>query len=115
MYLYTCVSFYIVAFVIAYPPPNPGCECLSDGEAVSIATTYLPLYDTGAVTSLAQVTAVLAQNFPSYDEVGPFNTGPYSSEPSITGVQAFFESVIGLHKRYPEATVFDSFLRPDRV
>jgi len=70
-----------------------GRTCLSDSEAWNIATRYLHLYDSGAVTSQAQVDAVLAPNMQSYDEVGPFNTGPYSNRPATSGAQAFFDDV----------------------
>lgn len=69
--------------------------CLTTPEAHDIATRYLHLYDQGAVKNISQVAAVLSPGMTSYDEVGPFNTGPYSNRPSTTGVQAFFESVTG--------------------
>jgi hypothetical protein len=65
-------------------------SCLSDAEASNIATRYLALYNTGAVTQLSDVTSVVSENFTSWDETG---TGPFVTGPSTNGSTAFYESL----------------------
>lgn len=70
-------------------PSNPS-NCLTDGQALDIATRYLSRYNSGAVTSLSDLTGIITPNFTSYDETG---TGPYSNEPATVGIEAFFQSL----------------------
>jgi hypothetical protein len=95
-------------------------NCLTDTEALSIASRYLALYNSGAVTSLyarsvplppslpspiplsplpfsptnnfprTNVTSIVTPTFTSYDETG---TGPYSDGPATAGAQAFYDSL----------------------
>ncbi|KPI39220.1 uncharacterized protein AB675_5224 [Cyphellophora attinorum] len=65
-------------------------KCLSDAEASQIASRYIALYDTGAVSQLSDLTSIVTQNFTSYDGTG---TGPYDNGPSTVGAQAFYESL----------------------
>lgn len=69
---------------------NVNANCLTDAEAASIATRYLSLYNTGAVTKLSDVTSVVTTNFTSYDGTG---TGPYDNGPATNSSQAFYESL----------------------
>jgi len=87
----TLFSLLATAGVLAHPKQPAGSACLSDSEALHIATQYLQLYDTGHVTNFSQVASVLSSNITSYDETG----SPYGNTPTTTGSQAFFESVTG--------------------
>jgi hypothetical protein len=64
--------------------------CLTDDQASGIATSYVSLYNTGAVTSLSDLTSIIDPNFTGYDETA---TGPYSDGPATAGIEAFYESL----------------------
>ena len=70
--------------------PSHPSNCLTDGQALDIATRYLSRYNSGAVTSLSDLAGIVTPNFTSYDETG---TGPYSNEPATVGIEAFFQSL----------------------
>lgn len=65
-------------------------NCLTNTEALSIASRYLSTYNTGAVTALSDLSSIVAENFTSYDETG---TGPYQSGPATDSREAFYESL----------------------
>lgn len=73
--------FLLVPLVNAKPAK---CPCLTDAEANDLATKWLHLWDTNAVSSLSDLTSVLAPTITSYDEA---YGGP------IVGIEAFLETV----------------------
>src|SRR5437016_7551285 len=71
------------------PWSGPKYPCLTDAEALDIATRWLHLWDITAagqsvVTSLSDLTSILSSNITSYDETFP---------PPIVGIQAFYDTV----------------------
>lgn len=70
-------------------PPIP-LNCLTDAQALDIATRYLSCYNSGAVKSINDLTGIISANFTSYDETG---TGPYSDGAATAGIDAFFQSL----------------------
>lgn len=64
--------------------PRPIPHCLSQAEATSLATAWLHLWDTNAVSSLSDLTPILSPNIISYDEA---YGGP------IVGISAFLTAV----------------------
>lgn len=69
---------------------QPATPCLTDEQAQQIASRYLSTYNTGVITSLTDLTGIVAANFTSYDETG---TGPYSDGPATVGIDAFYASL----------------------
>ena len=74
---------------VAWSPWTSQPECLTDAEALHIATRWLAWWDTTAteqsvVTSPSDLTSILAPNIASYDDTYP---------PPIFGIQAFFDTV----------------------
>ena len=63
---------------------TPNCDCLTDAEALDIATRWLHLWDTNGVASMSDLTGILAPDIASYDETFP---------PPIFGIQDFFNTV----------------------
>jgi hypothetical protein len=88
--LQSTVIFAIASIAAAAAAPWKDLNCLSDTEASKIASRYISLYNTGAVSQLSDVTSVVTQNFVSYDGTG---TGPYDNGPSTVGAEAFYESL----------------------
>ena len=58
--------------------------CLTSTEAKDLATAWLHLWDTNAVSSLSDLTPILSPNITSYDEA---YGGP------LVGIEAFLETV----------------------
>jgi hypothetical protein len=63
---------------------HPKHPCLTSTEANDLATAWLHLWDTNAVSSLSDLTPILSPNITSYDEA---YGGP------IVGIEAFLETV----------------------
>lgn len=86
--MYAIFSFLVLFFsslAHAQPPkPVAKCPCLSDTEANHIATAWLHIWDTGAISALSDLTTIVASNITSYDEA-------YGG-PSI-GIEALFEEL----------------------
>ena len=66
------------SFAIAQP------KCLTDQEANHLATAWLHLWDTNAVSSMADLTPILSPNIASYD---------YSYGPPTVGIKEFLAAV----------------------
>lgn len=67
-----------------YPRPATWQSCLTDTEANTIATNWLHIWGTNAVSSLSDLTGVLSSDIASYDET--------FGDPTF-GIEALFEEV----------------------
>lgn len=65
-------------------------KCLTDEQAQDLASRYVSRYNTGAVTTLADLTGIVTTDFTSYDETA---IGGYSNQPATQGIQEFFDSL----------------------
>jgi len=89
------LPFGFIVHARAWYPWNPsgervGVKCLTESQAADIASYYVSRYNTGAVTTLADLTGIVTTDFTSYDETA---TGGYSNEPATSGIDEFFASL----------------------
>jgi hypothetical protein len=61
-------AFLLPSLTIAHPPHPEGPPCLTTSEANYLATAWLHIWDTNAVSSLADLTPILSSDIASYDE-----------------------------------------------
>lgn len=89
-FLLLALAALLPAFTHATPwgpwhPSPPGPPCLSDAEALDIATRYEDVFNANAITSLSQLTSIVSSNIAHLDE---------NFDESTVGIEAFYESLV---------------------